>query len=252
MLLNRQDPDLPEYRVRESARAKYLRLQVTPHEGLVVVVPKGVDHALIAPLVHEKRAWIERALARVATAKRLHEETGEPPEQIELRAIDQTYTVSYQPSSGSRTRARPHGPGRLVVHGDLHAEVAILHALRRWLIREAHHHLVPWLHALAKDTGLSFEKVAIRGQKTRWGSCSARGIISINYKLLFLPRALVRYVFLHELAHTVHMDHSPDFWTLLSELEPECLRLHRELRASGERVPAWVDRGAARRTALRW
>jgi len=82
--------------------------------------------------------------------------------------------------------------------------------------------------------------VAIRCQRTRWGSCSTRGTVSLNCSLLFLPPEVVRYLFIHELAHTEHMNHSASFWRLVEKLEPEYRRLDRELLAGWRTVPAWV------------
>ena len=85
-------------------------------------------------------------------------------------------------------------------------------------------------------------RVAIRCQRTRWGSCSTRGTVSLNCSLLFLREDVVRYLFVHELAHTRHMNHSPDFWRCVETLEPDYRRLDAELLAGWRTVPEWVFR----------
>lgn len=72
--------------------------------------------------------------------------------------------------------------------------------------------------ALAKRFGLKYEQVKINSSRARWGSCSARKSINLSLYLLFLPQAYMEYVILHELAHTVEMNHSPRFWKLLSDM----------------------------------
>jgi predicted metal-dependent hydrolase len=84
-------------------------------------------------------------------------------------------------------------------------------------------------------------RIVVRSQRSRWGSCSRRGTISLNAKLLFLPPGLVEYVFLHELCHTQRMDHSKAYWALLRRHVPDCKRHARTLRATPGLVPAWVD-----------
>ncbi|MCK4609306.1 MAG: M48 family metallopeptidase, partial [Gammaproteobacteria bacterium] len=98
--------------------------------------------------------------------------------------------------------------------------------LHKWLQRKGRYHLVPWLNSLSKTTGLVYNKVAIRGQRTRWGSCSSARNINLNYKLLFLQPELVDYIIIHELCHLTHFNHSADFWQLVAKFQPE----HRELR----------------------
>jgi hypothetical protein len=86
-------------------------------------------------------------------------------------------------------------------------------------------------------------------QKTRWASCSRHRTVSLNMKLLFLPPELVRYVFVHELCHTVHMNHSREFWRFLAVKEPRYKELDKQLRtalAAGARVD-WPAGGNAGR-----
>lgn len=141
-----------------------------------------------------------------------------------------------EPPSGD-----PTVPGvRLLVSGAVGDPEACRAALRRWLTRRACEHLPALLAELGKVEGLSYSKVTVRGQRTRWGSCSSRGAISLNRHLLFLPSQLVRYVLLHELCHTVKSDHSAGFWRELGRREPEAGRLRKELRVVGRCVPGWA------------
>lgn len=76
-------------------------------------------------------------------------------------------------------------------------------------------------------TGGSFERITIRGQKTRWGSCSAKGTLSFNWRLMLAPPAVLDYVVVHELCHLTHMDHSRAFWALVESVCPD-YRTHRK------------------------
>jgi len=113
--------------------------------------------------------------------------------------------------------------------------------MRLWLRRRTREELVPWLGRLAREGGFVFNETIIRGQKTRWASCSSKGTISLSFKLLFLDRDCVRCVLLHELCHTRVMNHSPRFWQLLSGFVPEYEAIRRRMRESWKRVPAWVE-----------
>jgi predicted metal-dependent hydrolase len=113
-------------------------------------------------------------------------------------------------------------------------------ALRRALIAKAHAVLAPMLAETARELGFSYERIMIRRQRTRWGSCSARGTISLNCCLLFQRPPVVRYLLIHELSHTRHLNHSKRFWQCVARHCPDYRALDRELRDGWKRVPGWL------------
>jgi predicted metal-dependent hydrolase len=115
-------------------------------------------------------------------------------------------------------------------------------ALLERLAARAHELFAPQLRELAALMGVSFRQLQIRHQRTRWGSCSARGTISLNCCLLFHRPAVVRYLLVHELAHLTHMNHSARFWQLVERYEPQWREHDRELAAGWSQVPGWVLR----------
>jgi predicted metal-dependent hydrolase len=80
----------------------------------------------------------------------------------------------------------------------------------------------------------------IRAQKTCWGSHSSTGSISINYCLLFLEPAFLRYLMIHELSHARHMNHSQRFWGLVGKYEPDYKRLDKGLSDAWKQIPTWL------------
>ncbi len=267
-----------DYSVRVSPRAKRVNLTMSATDGLVVVVPKGYDLRRIPALLdlEANRRWIERASARVSAARPLPlpgVDTG-GPETILLPSIGEVWVVEYHRgddrggrgddregrgddregrsddrenrSDGGRSSARvvrlrqASTGNRLVLSGETNHRAACLALLRRWLRLKARRHLVRWLEDLAVELGMTFTRAAVRAQRTRWGSCSLRKSINLNVKLLFLPPELVRYVLVHELCHTVHPNHSPEFWRLVSRHEPGFRERRRVLRLAARYVPDWV------------
>jgi predicted metal-dependent hydrolase len=93
---------------------------------------------------------------------------------------------------------------------------------------------------LSTVTGNSFRKMHIRGQRTCWGSHSSTGTISLNYCLMFLNPAHLRYVLIHELCHGTHMNHSRRFWSLVGRYEPDYRRLDKDLNSCWKKIPTWV------------
>jgi predicted metal-dependent hydrolase len=91
--------------------------------------------------------------------------------------------------------------------------------------KEARERLVARLTELADKHGFTFNKVSIRNQTTRWGSCSPKNNISLNVKLILLPEGLRDFILLHELVHTKVKSHNNDFWALLLRIEPDAKAL---------------------------
>ncbi len=85
-------------------------------------------------------------------------------------------------------------------------------------------------------TGGHYERVTIRDQKTRWGSCSSRGTLSFNYRLIFAPPEILDYVVVHELCHLTHMNHSADFWKLVESVLPDYKLRRKWLREHGQEL----------------
>jgi predicted metal-dependent hydrolase len=230
------------YQVRVSPRAKHPRLKMSAREGLVVVIPDGFDEARIPSVVEGKREWIRRSEERLRDQVKflVPQSPGLPPERILLRAIGQDWSVAYRQTQASGVTAVERREQKLLVFGDLEDDARVVESLRRWLSRKAREHVAPWLTSLGRDRGLQVIGVAVRSQRTRWASCSAKGTISLNLRLLFLPQELVRYALLHELAHVREMSHSRRYWTLLESFEPNYRALDEELRAGWRLVPEWI------------
>jgi predicted metal-dependent hydrolase len=165
------------------------------------------------------------------------------PRTILFHAIGKHFTVDYTKRKGGGLELIQATASGLVVNCNVDNRKGCLALLRLWLQYQGRLHLVPWIEKISRRTGLTFKAVQIRGQKTRWGSCSSRGTISLNCKLLFLPQSLVNYLIIHELCHTVHLNHSPNFWSFLSSFEPNCKTLDAEMKGAGHFVPPWVSWG---------
>lgn len=221
---------LPPLQVRESARARRVSLRVSATAGLEIVVPRGFAHVHIPAIVARHRAWIDAQWARLVALDRTL------PPRLELPATGEGWTLLRR--DGPQPRLRRQGDA-LVITGASDAEARVL--LRRFLMAHARLRLGECLDAAATATGLRYTRLSIRAQRGRWGSCSARGAISLNVKLLFLEPALVRHVLVHELCHTVHLNHSPAFWKVVADHDPDWRRLRAELQARPAMAPAWIE-----------
>lgn len=234
-----------EYRVTPSRGTRTVRLRILPGQGLVVSAPAGVGSGRIEEILHEKARWIERHLARIET---LRPPPGPPPRAIRpallpLRALGESWRVEYEACPARAVSLTAHRPDCIHIAGNVDHVPICQSVLRRWLTLKAQRTLVPRLGELARETGFSYARVSVRGQRSRWGSCSASGAISLNFKLLFLPPELMRYVLLHELCHTRELNHSRRFWDLLASVEPASAELDARMKDACGLVPAWLGMG---------
>lgn len=230
------------YTVRVSSRAKHVHLKLSWQGELEVVVPRGYSRRHIPKIIAAKSAWLERARAR------MHQQLSalpceffeQRPARAHLQALSRIYQVHYEPVSGTRITI-DEGGHALRVRGPVEDAVACAQALRAWLRSTARRTLTPWLQETSEDLNLPYAKVTIRNQQSRWGSCSARGVISLSCKLLFLPPAQVHYLFVHELCHTKHLNHSARYWALVRRKLPDYGRHEIGLRDAWACVPRWAD-----------
>lgn len=230
------------YQLRVSPTAKHVYLRMSVEHGLQVVVPRGYDLGKIPDLIQRKQKWIERTQRRFADhrARMALMPTEKLPTEITLAAVNEKWAVEYVESSSRTVRLIAH-ENRLIVTGLISSELGCKRVLRKWLCGRAYQVLAPWLERVSRETNLPFAKVSVRLQKSRWGSCSRRKSISLNAKLMFLRPELVRYLFIHELSHLVHMNHSDRYWNFVASKEPAYKGLDREMRTAMRIVPRWVD-----------
>ncbi|HET9720894.1 MAG TPA: SprT family zinc-dependent metalloprotease [Solirubrobacteraceae bacterium] len=210
-----------DYRIRRSSRARRVRVLVEADGSVVVVLPARVAERHAAAAVVELAPWIERRRAAVAAAR---EALGRPDGTVPYLGE----TLALVPEPG-RTRVHRRADALLVP-----ADQELRHpALERWYRRRAHPEIAPRLDAACAETGLGYDGLTIRGQKTRWASCSARGTMSFNWRLLLAPPEILDYVVWHEVCHLAVMDHSPRFWDLLARHRPDYEAQRAWLRAYG-------------------
>jgi len=226
------------YTVKRSARARHVRFVVSA-DGLAVVVPNRFNISRdLPPLLEEKKDWIAGALEKVSARAQQKAETYGVPNVIDLCALDEQWRVTYAPLEKERLTALS---GIITLTSDFSENEAIA-ALNRWLNAKAREQLPRLLDEEAQKYRFSYSRVTIKEQKSRWGSCSSKGNINLNSRLLFLPACLVRHVLLHELCHLLEMSHSKTFHDLLYSVDSDAKKHAAQLRQAWRFVPGWAMR----------
>jgi predicted metal-dependent hydrolase len=238
-------------RVRVSDRARRMRLSAAAPDRIEMVVPRNTSEAKITAFAGQHADWIERARAELA--RRYRGDASAVPVTIEFPAVGcrwrlaeceaglalepvfaGTAILDFEPLTralaGRAVLPLPQGDPK----DELHVE------LRRWLMVQARGVLPGRVAVESQRLRLVPAKVQVRLQRSRWGSCSARKTVSLNARSLFLGPDLLRYLIVHELCHLAHLAHSPAFWSLVAQYEPDYRRLDAQLKTAWTEVPRWA------------
>jgi predicted metal-dependent hydrolase len=208
-----------EYTVRRSNRARRVRVNVRAHTSVEVVLPTHAPEHAAAAAVRELAPWIERRLSEGRQALAHVAERGGTVPYLGT-------SLTLVPQSG-RTRAHCDGEKLFVPMGDHRP------AVERLYRRLARAEIARRLDVAVASIGVSYSGLSIRGQSTRWASCSAKGAMSFNWRLLLAPEPVLDYVVWHEVCHLNIRDHSPRFWALVGSRFPDWREQRNWLRLYG-------------------
>jgi predicted metal-dependent hydrolase len=198
------DGETISVRVRESARARRLRVIVRPRRSVEAVVPGRVTDRQLDRFLGEHRLWIERKLRELASRT--------PRLGLDLPGV---VWIRLQP--------------RLAPSLDPAA-------IERWYRGEARRQITEVAGREARSLGVTYGKIGIRDPRTRWGSCSSRGNLSFSWRLVIAPAEVLEYVVVHELCHLRELNHSKRFYRLLDETRPTWREQASWLREHGQEL----------------
>lgn len=209
-----------EYTLIRSSR-KTLALNIDRDGRLIVRAPYSLSVGRIEQFIGEKADWIEKhtAAANLRTEQK-NELLSVPPKELPLFG-------RLCPVINEKPYGYTDGAFYLPEGMTLESLVPYLHKLYTRIAKET---LIPRVHTLSEQTGLTVTAVKINSAKTRWGSCSASGSVNLSHRLIAADPKLIDYVIIHELCHRVHMDHSPEFHKLVESFLPDHRERERALR----------------------
>jgi predicted metal-dependent hydrolase len=209
-----------DYTIRRSPRARRIRVKVDPYDGVEVVIPQRATTREAQAAVVELRPWIDRRLedAHAARAR-----VASPPGTV--------------PFLGADLRLRPDPRRSKVVRRDTELWIPQKQphaAVERWYRAQARREIAPRLERATQALGVARRTtLAIRNQRTRWGSCSSTGTMSFNWRLVLAPEPVLDYVVWHEACHLVVPNHSKRFWALVERHVPDYREPRRWLQRNG-------------------
>lgn len=207
--------------LRRHPRARRLILRLDPKRNCAVLtVPARTGARPISRFLEEHQNWLISAFRALPPRAAFTDGTA-------LSILGEPVTIRHDPSH--RGPCRRDGD-LLLVGGDApHLARRVRDYLKSLARAEIGHHVA----AFAQDHGLKPGRITLRDQSSRWGSCSAKGDLSFNWRLVCAPAHVLRYVAAHEVAHLRHMDHSPAFWAFVTRIDPQWKRARGWLKANG-------------------
>lgn len=230
-------PDQPEleWQLRVSRRARYARLRILPFGGLEVVIPMRFPRNQVSGLVAQHADWARQHLAQQARLR----SAISLPSSLSLAFDNSCTPIRYHGLYTGSKDNLPESTDSETIDICADQQGDAIRELRSWIRRRARLTLPPLLASVSAQTGLDYNRVSIRSQKSRWGSCSSQRNISLNDQLLFVSRETAEYLMIHELCHTRHLNHSPAYWQLVKSHCPEYRRHEKCLGQSRGMVPDW-------------
>lgn len=210
------DEEFGKITVRRSARATQVRLRVAPDGTLRASLPLYAPTFLVKRLIKSSRGELRTLLSQA-----------QPNDKYtDGMQVGKSHTLIVRPTTSS-LQVNRRGQQIIVSLpvGVTLDDAVVVRTIRDVVIAalrvEAKSYLPKRLSFLANKHGFSYKKVRFSHASGRWGSCTSEGTISLNIALMKLPFEQIDYVIIHELAHTRHMNHSSEFWLLVSEGDPE-------------------------------
>lgn len=219
------------YIVRKSERAKNVRLSLGLEGILQVVVPQKYSLGKIEPLLKEKEKWILSKYEEITRARVAREEALEEASSV-LRYLGKEYSLVTILDAQNPIRVVLEGDRALVTLPENSEELLrrVTEAWYRWAAREI---FMERTKIFAAKMGVTYRQIFIKNQKTRWGSCSEKGNLNFNLRLVMAPLEVVDYIIIHELAHLKEMNHSKKFWEIVDRFCPNRRKCQAWLKNNG-------------------
>jgi predicted metal-dependent hydrolase len=221
------------YHLRRSERARRLRVTVGPR-GVEVVAPVRMGAADISAFIEHNRAWIDAKLGAVQRVLAAHPGSARLIDGGAILCRGQPATLRVR--AGARPQVQEGSDLEVTVPAALTGadqEMAVERVLRRWLTWSAQNDALAYVQRHGRAHGLVPAGVRIKEQKRLWGSCTAKGVVNFNWRLILAPPAVFEYVVVHELCHLRQPHHQAPFWRLVGQIMPGFEEQRRWLRTNG-------------------
>ncbi len=221
------------------SRRKSIAIQIKPEGAISVKAPLWVSIRDIEGYVYQKENWIVETLHRVEEIQSQIKErefiTGDS-----LLFMGKEYILEVKEEKDRKRSNVKITPDRIVLTVALHSDSAVRKtALEHWYREQARTLLTIKAEQFSAMLNVKYADIRIKDQKSRWGSCSAKGNLNFNWHIISAPEAIADYLVIHELCHLRYMNHSPEFWNCVASLCPDYKTARKWLREKGATLKNW-------------
>jgi predicted metal-dependent hydrolase len=207
------------YTLKRSSKATLIWLDIKWKTGLTVIVPLSYDIDRLPEYLEMNWQWIHRNLAKFC------ENISHSPQNSLQKDNSIPYMGKYLEISPKQNHCNINTvkleKNRLVVNMDPLEGGTLNHGLEMWYRLQADQLIREKVRTTSLKMGLAYNRVVIRGQRTRWGSCSCKKNLNFNWRIIMAPEPVIDYVVIHELSHLKQMNHSKKFWNIVAKYCPQ-------------------------------
>lgn len=215
-----------EYTVKFSNRRKTLNITVERNRSVVVTAPEGTSKDKISAIIETKRKWIEEKIS--SSQKFDLEDSKEFVSGESIMYLGRFYPLKIDDAEIESLNF--DDCFHIAKDKSAHAK----EFFKQWFLKRAEEYIVPLAKSCAENLGVAYKQCKIvDNMKYRWGSCTPKGNICFNWRIIKAPMNVVRYVILHELAHRLEYNHTEKFWNIVSVQQPDYLTAKEWLKENG-------------------
>ncbi len=225
-----------EYTLKKNKSAKNLKIKIDANGTIVVVAHPFIPKLFIDQFVKQHQDWISKNLEKQQAKPKFNTVT-------EVHIFGKKYQKKLEFSLKNKIGMYTRGEN-LIFNPTTKPELNTEAEKKKWdkkfqekleffLKNTANHYIIARTHKISEKMGLKFNKITLKKQKTRWGSCSSQKNLNFNWQLVHFEPKIIDYVIVHELAHLVNMNHSQKFWNFVEKYDPEYKKHVGWLRRNG-------------------
>jgi predicted metal-dependent hydrolase len=211
---------------------KTISIKISESCEIIICAPLNIDDEKVKEIIKDKEEWVAQSLKQIETKRKENVSFKEGILYLGIRYTLDIHKVKHKTLKiifDNNTFNIYISESLLEKEMDVHLK----ELLTKWYRVQARRIFQERVNYYSSKLKLSPKRMAIKDQKSRWGSCSSKGNINLNYRLIMAPIEIIDYVIVHELCHLVHLNHSKEFWALVKEISPNYLKYKEWLKNNG-------------------
>lgn len=223
------------YTIKRSGRRRNLTITVERDRSIVVYAPLKTPERKIAELIDAKRQWIYEKLNHPQKYHGLPHPPGKELVNGEsLFYLGRQYRIELIKQDLNGVKFNRH----FYIPAEPPSQRAA--ALRKWYIGKAEEKIIPRVKKRAREIGVNVARIKIVDYRYRWGSCTPKNNINLNWRLIKAPMFVIDYVITHELAHLIEANHTPRFWNIIRAQIASMEVAKAWLKEHGQLLEGWI------------